>query len=164
MMVVGAIGDIRSGVATTGSVSFEPGTPTVIPGAAEMVVDLRAGDAPSLAGMLTELQAAAQRIADENGCGLESERIWAIDPIDFDPDLVRLAREACVEVAGSDRVLPSGALHDAAEVARRLPAAMLFVRSIGGVSHSPLEDSSEEDLALGIRAYADLAERSLRLG
>jgi acetylornithine deacetylase/succinyl-diaminopimelate desuccinylase-like protein len=57
--------------------------------------------------------------------------------------------------------LVSGALHDAAEVARKLPAAMLFVRSAGGVSHSPEEDSSEEDLELAIRAYAELAERAM---
>ncbi len=164
MMVVGAIGDLRSGVATTGSVSFEPGTPTVIPGAAEIVVDLRAEDAPSLAGMLAELQSAAKGCATDNGCELDSERIWAIDPIEFDSGLVELARAACATVAGSDRVLRSGALHDAAEVARKLPAAMLFVRSIGGVSHSPQEDSSDEDLALGIRAYAELAERAMQTG
>jgi allantoate deiminase len=159
---VAAIGELRSGVATVGAIHFDPGAPTVIPGRAELIADLRNAEAPELAGMLEELKAAAVQAADENRCSLTSERIWHIDPIDFDSALVEMAREACKEVAGTDRVLVSGALHDAAEVARRLPAAMLFVRSIGGVSHSPEEDSSEEDLELGIRAYADLAARAMR--
>ncbi len=117
VIAAAAVGELRSGVATVGTLTLEPGTPTVVPGAAEIVVDLRAGDAPSLAGMLAEVQAAAERIARDNGCAQSAESVWAIDPIEFDPELVALAREACEEVAGSDRVMPSGALHDAAEVA-----------------------------------------------
>ena len=161
MMVAGAIGEIRSGVATVGSVRFEPGTPTVIPGRAELVVDLRNGAAEELSGMLVELRAAAQRCAADNGCECGEELVWRIEPTEFDPQLVGLARESCEQVAGSDRVLVSGALHDAAEAARRVPVAMLFVRSIGGISHSPAEDSSDADLELGIRAYAELAGRAL---
>ena len=112
--------------------------------------------------MLAEVQAAAERITETTAARSRPSQVWAIDPIEFDPVLVALAREACEEVVGSDRVMPSGALHDAAEVARRLPAAMLFVRSIGGISHSPAEDSTEEDLELGIRAYAELAEGAMR--
>jgi N-carbamoyl-L-amino-acid hydrolase len=101
-------------------------------------------------------------LAADRGCECLVDRIWRIDPIEFDPGLVEMARAASQEVAGSDRVLVSGALHDAAEIARRLPAAMVFVRSIGGLSHSPQENSSDEDLELGIRAYAELAERAMR--
>ncbi len=161
MMVVGAIGEIRSGVATTGSVRFDPGTPTVIPGRAEIVIDMRNAAAEELAGMLIELREAAQRCAQDNGCEVAAELVWRIDPTEFDPELVELARQSCEEVAGTDRVLVSGALHDAAEAARRLPVAMLFVRSIGGISHSPAEDSSDADLELGIRAYAELAARAM---
>jgi hydantoinase/carbamoylase family amidase len=161
-LTVGAIGRLRSGVATTGSIHFEPGTPTVIPGAAEVIVDLRNGDAEALAEMLVELKRAAEGCARDNGCESSAERVWAIDPIEFDPELVAEARDSCQEVAGIDRLMVSGALHDAAELARKLPAAMLFVRSIGGVSHSPREDSTEQDLELGIRAYANLAERAMR--
>ncbi len=92
---------------------------------------------------------------------MTAERIWQIEPIEFDPGLVSMARESCAEVAGTDRVMVSGALHDAATVARRLPVAMLFVRSIAGISHTPVEDSSEADLELGIRAYAELAARAM---
>jgi acetylornithine deacetylase/succinyl-diaminopimelate desuccinylase-like protein len=149
-------------VATVGSLRLEPGTPTVIPGRAEMVVDLRNADAAALGEMLAQLKGAAEGVAREQGCESSAAPVWQIEPIEFDPGLVGIARAACQEVAGSDRVLDSGALHDAAEIARRLPAAMLFVRSIGGVSHSPQENSSDEDLELGIRAYAELAERAMR--
>ena len=162
MMVAAAIGDLRSGVTTTGSVRFDPGTPTVIPGRAEIVVDLRNAAAEELAGMLVELREAAPRCAEDNGCEVTDELIWRIDPTEFDPELVELARESCEAIAATDRVLVSGALHDAAEASRRVPVAMMFVRSIGGISHSPAEDSSEADLELAIRAYADLAERAIR--
>jgi N-carbamoyl-L-amino-acid hydrolase len=87
--------------------------------------------------------------------------VWRIEPIAFDAALVGTAREACREVAGADRVLVSGALHDAAEMARVLPAAMLFCPSIAGISHAPEEDTAEEDLAAGIEAYAALASRAM---
>ncbi|MEK6251696.1 MAG: Zn-dependent hydrolase [Actinomycetota bacterium] len=152
----------HDGVATTGSLRMLPGAPTVVPGEAELLVDLRNADPDLLGQMLEEAQAAAQRGAQARDCTCTAELVWHIEPVEFDAGLVDKARQACNEAAGSDRVLVSGALHDAAEVARRLPAAMLFVRSAGGISHSPEEDSSEEDLELAIRAYADLAERALR--
>ena len=155
------IADAHNGVATTGSLQLRPGAPTVVPGEANLVVDLRNRETGELGEMLEEVEAAAEGAAENRGCYCVVDRLWRIDPVDFDPGLVGLAREVCKEVAGSDRVLVSGALHDAAEIARKLPAAMLFVRSIGGVSHSPEEDSSEEDLELAIRAYADLAERAM---
>jgi hydantoinase/carbamoylase family amidase len=161
-LVVGAVGRIRSGVATVGSIELEPGVPTVIPGKAEMVVDLRNADAQALGEMLAEVKRASEGVARDNGCETSAELIWQIDPIEFDPGLVAMAGAACKEIAGSDRVLVSGALHDAAEIARKLPAAMLFCASIGGVSHSPEEDSSEQNLELAIRAYADLAARAMR--
>jgi hydantoinase/carbamoylase family amidase len=151
----------HSGVATSGSLKLRPGVPTIVPGAADLVVDLRHAEDGDLSEMLDEVEAAAQDAAENRGCYCVVDRLWRIDPVDFDPGLVGLASEVCKEVANSDRVLVSGALHDAAAIARKLPAAMLFVRSIGGISHSPQEDSSEEDLELAIRAYADLAERAM---
>jgi beta-ureidopropionase / N-carbamoyl-L-amino-acid hydrolase len=87
--------------------------------------------------------------------------VWRIEPIGFDPDLVAAARASCREVAGSDRVLASGALHDAAEMARVLPAAMIFCPSIGGISHAAEEDTADEDLAAGIEAFGAFADRAL---
>ena len=87
--------------------------------------------------------------------------MWSIEPIPFDPDLVARAHEACHEATGSDRVLTSGALHDAAEVARVVPAAMMFTSSTAGVSHAKEEDTPEADLLAGIEAFGLLANRVL---
>jgi N-carbamoyl-L-amino-acid hydrolase len=91
---------------------------------------------------------------------VEWRRIWQIDPVPFDETLVELAARAVAEVTGDDDPprLPSGALHDCAEVARVLPAVMVFSSSIGGVSHSPVEDTSEADLEIALRAFGRLYE------
>jgi hydantoinase/carbamoylase family amidase len=146
-----------SGVATTGDARLEPGIATAVPGAAEIIVDMRHPDAGSLEGMLRAVRAEAELVAGRRGCEWSADRIWSIDPTVFDRDLVALAKEACREVAGSERALVSGALHDAAEAARVVPAAMVFCPSIRGISHSPAEDTAEADLAAGIEAFAGLA-------
>jgi N-carbamoyl-L-amino-acid hydrolase len=151
----------HDGVATTGSLDLRPGVPTVIPGEADLLVDLRNADTKALGEMLEGVEAASKRAAEARDCTCTAELVWHIEPVEFDQGLVDMARDACREVAGSDRVLVSGALHDAAEIGRKLPAAMVFCRSLGGVSHSPEEDSSDHDLELAIRAYADLAERAM---
>ena len=109
--------------------------------------------------MLVDAKAAFERIAEEEGCEVEWSRIWQIDPIPFDVQLVELAAQAVGEVTGDEAPrLPSGALHDCAEVARVLPAVMMFSSSIGGVSHSPVEDTSDEDLLVALRAFGRLYE------
>ncbi len=95
------------------------------------------------------------------GCSLETESIWRIEPLPFDHGLVALAREVARASGGRSEPLASGALHDAAELSRRVPSAMLFCRSRGGISHAPEEDSDEIDLAVAIEAFAALAERVL---
>ena len=149
------------GVGTVGSLELEPGAPTVIPGVAELVVDIRHPDAAALAAMLAEVREAVAAAAAERGCELAEEPVWRIEPIAFDPELVAAARRACERVAGRDFELPSGALHDAAEAARRVPAAMIFSPSIGGVSHSPAEDTAEADLRVAIEAFGELANSRL---
>ena len=126
-----------------------------------MTVDLRHASADQLARMLDETRAATELAADRRGCDVQFEVLWEIAPTAFDEGLVGHAREACVETTGSDRVLISGALHDAAEVARVLPAAMIFAPSIGGLSHTPVEDTDEHDLAAAIEAFGVLADRVL---
>ena len=151
----------HAGVATAGALTLRPGIPTAVPGEAELLVDLRHPDADELASMLHEAHAAAEAVASERGCEPASEPVWRIEPIPFNPDLVAAAREACREATDSDRELTSGALHDAAEVARVLPAAMIFCPSAGGVSHAKEEDTPESDLAAGIEAFGLLANRVL---
>jgi allantoate deiminase len=150
------------GTATTGVLELSPGAPTIVPGQAELTVDLRHADPDQLAMMLADTLEAARIVADRRGCELELEQIWEIAPTAFDPRLVDLARHACTQAAGSDRILISGALHDAAAVAGVLPAAMIFAPSIGGLSHTPAEDTAEPDLAAAIDAFGLLADRVIR--
>ncbi len=152
----------HGGTATTGVLELSPGAVTIVPGRAELSVDLRNSDPERLAAMLDETRTAGQVAADRRGCDIQFEPLWEIAPTAFDERLVRQAREACAEAAGSDRVLISGALHDAAEVARVLPAAMIFAPSVGGLSHTPLEDTGEDDLAAAIEAFGLLAGRLLK--
>ncbi|HEX2358178.1 MAG TPA: Zn-dependent hydrolase [Solirubrobacterales bacterium] len=160
-LAVERIATAAGGVGTVGSLALEPGAPTVIPGVAELVADLRHPDAEALAGMLAAVRDAAETAAAERGCELAEEPVWRIEPIAFDPDLVLAARRACERVAGRDYELSSGALHDAAEAARRVPAAMVFSPSIGGISHSPAEDTAEADLRVAIEAFGQLANGRL---
>jgi hydantoinase/carbamoylase family amidase len=145
------------GAGTVGAIEFEPGIATAVPGAASMLVDLRHRDASELAHMLEQVRAAGNESAAERGCEVEDEPVWAIEPIGFDDQLVALARRACEEIAGTSYELSSGALHDAASMALRVPTAMVFSPSAGGISHSPEEDTPEEDLAVAIEAFGTLA-------
>ena len=88
-------------------------------------------------------------------------RYWQIEPIPFDPALIDLADEVVGEVAGVSHRLPSGPLHDAAEMARVIPTVMLFVKSLRGLSHTKEEDTPEEDLELSVRALYELTRRTL---
>ena len=153
----------HGGVATTGELRLDPGIATAVAGEATLSVDLRNPDPLDLAGMLAGARSAAHAAAAARDCQVEETSVWRIEPIPFDPGLVGLARESCRAVAGAASEIASGALHDAAEVARVLPAAMLFAPSIDGISHAPAEDTTEEDLALAIEAFGDLTARVLAL-
>src|SRR3954453_1785882 len=150
----------RGGVATIGTVTAEPGIPTIINQTCEVTLDQRAFKPEQLRDMLADVKAAADRIAEEEGVTVEWKRIWQIDPIPFDEKLVDLAARAVGEVTGDDDPprLPSGALHDAAEVARRYPTVMVFSSSTEGVGHPPSEDTPEDDLRLALAAYGRLYE------
>jgi hydantoinase/carbamoylase family amidase len=150
--------DVR---ATTGIVRVSPGIVTAFNGTCEVSLDQRALDADVLADMLETAKASAARLAEEEGCTVEWEQVWEIEPIPFDPELIDLADAAITEVAGTSRRLPSGPLHDAAEMARRIPTVMLFVKSLGGVSHTKEEDTPDADLELSVRALYDLTRRTL---
>jgi hydantoinase/carbamoylase family amidase len=155
------IGRRHGGVATTGALKLRPGIATAVAGEADLLVDLRHPDADTLAAMLTDATSSAEAAAAERGCEFEREHIWSIEPIPFDAHLVAQTRDACHEATGSDRVMTSGALHDAAEVARVAPAAMMFTPSVAGVSHAKEEDTPEADLVAAIEAFGLLANRVL---
>src|SRR3954454_1001336 len=150
----------RGGVATIGTVTAEPGIPTIINQVCEVTLDQRAFKPEQLRDMLADVKAAADEIAADEGVEVEWTRIWQIDPVPFDATQVDLAAKAVGEVTGDDDPprLPSGALHAAAEVARRYPTVMVFSSSINGVSHSPLEDTPEADLRIALQAYGRLYE------
>jgi allantoate deiminase len=150
--------DVR---ATTGTVKVSPGIVTAFNGTCEISLDQRALDADVLAEMLAAAKEASERLAGEEGCEVEWDRVWEIEPIPFDRGLIDLADEVVGEVAGTSHRLPSGPLHDAAEMARVLPTVMLFVKSLGGVSHTKAEDTPEEDLELSVRALYELTRRTL---
>src|SRR4051794_38687762 len=88
----------EGGVGTVGAMTFEPGIPTAVPGTVSMLVDLRHRQATTLARMLESARESARAGARERGCALEEEPVWRIDPIAFDPELVKLAGEACERV------------------------------------------------------------------
>ncbi len=150
--------DVR---ATTGFVNVSPAIVTAFNGWCEMSLDQRALDAGVLADMLEKAKEASERIAGEEGVSVEWERLWRIEPIPFSEELISLGDEAVTEVAGRSHRLPSGPLHDAAEMARLMPTVMLFVKSLRGLSHTKEEDTPEEDLELSVRALHRLAVKTM---
>jgi len=150
--------DVR---ATTGFVNVSPAIVTAFNGWCETSLDQRALDPGVLADMLQKAKEASERVAREEGCAVEWERLWRIEPIPFDDHLIGLAEEAVNEVAGVSHRLPSGPLHDAAEMARLMPTVMLFVKSLRGLSHTKDEDTPEEDIELSVRALHRLTEKTI---
>jgi N-carbamoyl-L-amino-acid hydrolase len=149
-------------VCTMGGVVTKPGIVTSVVETAECLLDQRHHDATQLAEMLSNAEAASGRFAQEESIEVEWERIWSIEPILFDETLVELADEAVQEVAGQSHRLPSGPLHDAAEVSRAgVPTVMLFVQSLRGLSHTKLEDTKPEHLELAVRALDALATKTI---
>ncbi len=149
-------------VCTSGGVVCRPGIVTSVVETAEQLLDQRHLDAATLASMLAAAEAACGRFAEEENLEVEWERIWKIEPIPFDETLIGFADEAILEIAGTSHRLPSGPLHDAAEVSRAgVPTVMLFVQSLRGLSHTKLEDTTPAHLELSVRALDRLASKTL---
>ena len=149
-------------VATMGSVKTFPGIVTAVVGRCETTLDMRDLDARVLASMLTEARAASERFATEEGCTVEWSKIWSIEPISFDPRLIEFCDEAVRETAHASHRLPSGPLHDAAEVARTgIPTVMMFTQSIAGLSHNKAEDTRTDDLKLAVQTFDRLARKTM---
>jgi N-carbamoyl-L-amino-acid hydrolase len=157
-----AIAARNGGVCTIGSCTTKPGIVTSVVEECRITLDQRHLDPAALAAMLREARAASEAFAKEGAVSVAWERLWAIKPIPFDPALIGMCEEAIRETCGSSHRLPSGPLHDAAEVALAgVPTAMMFVQSLGGISHNKIEDTREEHLELCVRAFDRLADRAM---
>ncbi|HZZ44747.1 MAG TPA: Zn-dependent hydrolase [Tepidisphaeraceae bacterium] len=152
----------HGGVCTVGSVKTEPGIVTAVVGQAVMTLDQRHLNATTLAAMYADARSASQQIAAEEKITVEWKTLWQIQPFPFHPNLIDLADESIKEVAGVSHRLPSGPLHDAAEVCRTgIPTVMLFVQSLRGISHNKIEDTREDHLELSVQALDRLADKTI---
>jgi hydantoinase/carbamoylase family amidase len=152
-LAIREVGFRNDGVCTVGGATSEPGVVTAVAGRTEMLLDQRHLDPDTLAAMLAEAREACERAAGNHGCEVELRHVWSIPPIPFDDRLIGLARRAVVEAGGKDTAIPSGPLHDAAEMARLIPTVMVFSSSSPPVSHTKEEDTPEDDLRVAIEAH-----------
>ena len=156
------IAERNGGVCTIGSCTTKPGIVTSVVEECRITLDQRHLDPVALGRMLAEARESAGRFASDAKVSVAWDRIWQIEPIPFDKGLISLCESAIRETCGSAHLMPSGPLHDAAEVARAgVPTAMMFVQSLHGISHNKIEDTLEEHLELCVRAFDRLAEKAM---
>ena len=140
---------------TIGHVSLHPNASSIVPGKAVFSMQWRDGDADRLAWMEQIIRETAHEIARERGMALEFGPLLGLEPVAMDARLRQALADAAQKVApGKWRYMPSGALHDATNVSQLMPVAMLFVPSIGGISHAFEEDTDEADLVAGVSVLA----------
>jgi beta-ureidopropionase / N-carbamoyl-L-amino-acid hydrolase len=152
----------NGGVCTIGSCLTKPGIVTSVVEECRITLDQRHLDGAALGRMLQEAREASERFAREGNVTVSWERLWQIEPIPFDEKLIDFCDQSIRETCGKSHRLPSGPLHDAAEVARAgTPAAMMFVQSLRGISHNKIEDTKEEHLELAVRAFDRLASKAI---
>ncbi|HEX8372543.1 MAG TPA: hydantoinase/carbamoylase family amidase [Chthoniobacterales bacterium] len=157
-----AIAGHHDGVCTIGSCTTQPGIVTSVVETCRITLDQRHLNGEALTAMLAEAQAASERFGAEGNVTVTWERLWQIAPMPFHPALIELCDLAIAETAGSTHRMPSGPLHDAAEVARTgLPTVMMFVQSLHGISHNKIEDTNEEHLAQAVVAFDKLADKTI---
>jgi len=150
------------GVCTIGSCTTKPGIVTSVVEECRITLDERHLDAAALAQMLKDAKEASDRFAREGNVRVSWERLWQISPRPFHAELIALCDESIRETCGQSHRLPSGPLHDAAEVARAgVPTVMMFVQSLHGISHNKIEDTKEEHLELCVTAFDKLAEKAM---
>jgi hydantoinase/carbamoylase family amidase len=147
---------------TVGVWRVHPGVPTAVNGRNEFSVDMRHLDRAVLDALVAGLDALVHEIAADERVEAEIDVLWSIDPIVFHPDLVRFAADVVEARSGVRELMPSGPMHDSAEMARAgIPTVMMFVPSLHGLSHTHIEDTNEADLELGVAAFDDLVRRML---
>jgi N-carbamoyl-L-amino-acid hydrolase len=152
----------NGGVCTIGSVVTRPGIDTAVVAECDCLLDQRNLDAAALARMFQEAKEASQHFAAEERVKVEWKRLYQIEPVSFDPQLIDLCAESIVETCGVGQRMPSGPLHDAVEMARAgVPTAMMFVQSLNGLSHTKEEDTRPEHLLLAVQAFDRLAAKTI---
>ena len=152
-----------NGVCTIGSCTTKPGIVTSVVEECRITLDQRHLDSASLTQMLAEAKAASEKFASEGNVKVSWERLWQIAPRPFNSDLIAMCDEAIRETCGQSHKLPSGPLHDAAEVAAAgVLTVMMFVQSLHGISHNKIEDTKEEHLELCVTAFDKLAEKAMK--
>lgn len=143
---------------TIGHVSLTPNASSIVPGQVRFSMQWRDGDAARLARMQDVILDVLDEVATEMGLEVEMGPLLGLEPVAMDTALrARLERGAQAVAPGKWRAMPSGALHDATNVSGLMPVAMLFVPSIGGISHAFEEDTAEHDLVAGLRVLAHAA-------
>jgi acetylornithine deacetylase/succinyl-diaminopimelate desuccinylase-like protein len=148
--------------ANVGVIAVEPGGVNVIPGVCEFTVDVRSPTAEGFREAGTFVQDELTRIAAQERLDLELAQLHRLEPCPMDAGLAETLERAA-ELEGASHVrLPSGAGHDAMILGRRIPAAMLFVPSRGGISHSPAEHTDEAHCELGARVLGRALELLVR--
>jgi N-carbamoyl-L-amino-acid hydrolase len=150
-------------VCTIGACTTLPGFPTSVIEECCITLDQRHLDGEALSQMLQEAREASERFAAEGNVTVSWERLLRIDPVLFDDNLLALCDEAIRETCGTAHRLPSGAVHDASEVARAaIPTVMMFVQSLHGISHNKSEDTKEEHIEMAVTAFDKLAEKTIQ--
>ncbi len=162
-LAIAEIGERHQGVTTVGHVQCWPGVVTAVAGETRITMDMRHIDAGALQAMFDEAHEAAAAAAAAEGCTIEWEHIFRIPPMPFHPALIEAARTSVREVEGHDIELPSGALHDASEMAREVPTVMIFSSSIAGLSHTKEEDTPDEHLHMAADAFDRTCRRAIDL-
>ena len=162
-LAIAEIGERNNGVTTVGHVACWPGVVTAVAGETRITMDMRHIDATSLQTMFDEAHHAAEAAAAAEGCTVEWEHIFRIPPMPFHPALLEAARISVFEVEGHDVELPSGALHDASEMAREVPTVMIFSSSTNGLSHTKEEDTPVEHLHMAVDAFDRTCRRAIDL-
>jgi N-carbamoyl-L-amino-acid hydrolase len=147
---------------TVGVFRVHPSVPTAVNGRTEFSVDMRHLSRDVLDSLVAGLDELVATVAGEEHVTFEIDTLWSIDPIVFHPDLVSFASDVVEQRSGVRHVMPSGPMHDSAEMARSgIPTVMVFVPSINGLSHTHIEDTAEADIELGVAAFDDLVRRMI---
>ncbi|HWF35163.1 MAG TPA: M20 family metallo-hydrolase [Solirubrobacteraceae bacterium] len=141
-------------VATVGAISASPGAINVIPGEAELKVDIRDRDLAARDAVADAFLAALAEITERRGLELEVATIARDTPVQCSPVIVDAARAACRELAVEHVEITSGAYHDAMLMSAKVPVGMIFVPSVGGISHSPHEYTKPDDIDRGVHVLA----------